>query len=98
MYKDLITYQLAKGVTQEQLLKIASLVHEDWMIKQPGFQKWEITLDKEGNYMDIVYWESKEAAKAAEAGMATMPHAAEWFACYEPGSISSKNLSTLATF
>lgn len=98
MYKDIISYELAEGVTQEHLLKIAQQIVNDWMKKQSGFIKWEITTDKEGNYTDIVYWESKEAAKDAEKEMVNIPNAGDWFACYKQGTISSKNLTTIAAF
>lgn len=98
MYKDIISYKLAEGVSLKELKNVAALVSKDWMQNQVGFIKWEIAINQNGEYQDIVHWESKEAAKEAEKTMATMPHAAEWFACYKPGSISSKNLITLASF
>ena len=98
MYKDIISYQLAEDISQAQLKEIAGQIVNDWMKKLPGFIKWEIHLDKDDNYTDIVYWESKEAAKNAEKEMMNIPNAAKWYACYKPGSISSKNLRTIAEF
>ena len=98
MYKDVISYKLAENVSDDRLLKVASDVLENWMNKQPGFIKWEIHTESDGGYTDIVYWESKDAAKKAEADMVNIPNAGEWFSCYEEGSISSKNLYHVATF
>ena len=42
MYKDIITYQLADGVSEAHLLSTASRIVEVWMRNQPGFIKWEI--------------------------------------------------------
>ncbi len=98
MYKDIITYKLADGVTEEHLLNIASQIIETWMRKQPGFIKWEIHKSNAGNYTDIVYWESKADAKTAEKEMANIPNANDWYACYENGSIESKNLEMIGTF
>ena len=98
MYKDLITYQLAEGITENHLLSVAQKVVDSWMNAQKGFIKWEITKDKEGNFMDIVYWKSVEDAKKAELDMMNIPNAADWFACYEEGSINSKNLTTIGEF
>lgn len=98
MYKDIITYELAENVTQAHLLKVAKQVIDNWMKKQVGFIKWEINTNNAGSYTDIVYWESKEAAKTAEKEMANIPNAADWFACYKQGSISSKNLVAIAEF
>lgn len=98
MYKDIISYQLAKNVTEDQLLKVAKQIVTNWMKKQPGFIKWEIHSVKEGSFTDIVYWKSEEAAKNAEKEMVNIPNAGDWYACYKEGSISSKNLTLLAEF
>lgn len=95
MYKDIISYKLAEGITKEHLLAVSSEVVQHWMRKQPGFVKWEIHRNKNGDYTDIVYWESKEAAQNAEKEMGNIPNAKDWFACYEPGSINSINLTQI---
>lgn len=98
MYKDIINYELADGVTEEQLLTVAKKIVKDWMKDLPGFMKWEIHTNKDGGYTDIVYWRSREDAMLAEKDMANVPNAGEWFACYKEGSIKSKNLTTVAEF
>lgn len=98
MYKDIIEYTLAENVTKNDLVRIANIVHQEWMINQPGFLKWEIHTDKQGNMVDIVYWESREAAQAAELNMVNIPNAGEWFACYKEGSIVAKNVTVIASF
>lgn len=98
MYKDIIHYQLNENSSEAQLLAVASKVYEDWMKNQKGFIKWEISQEKDDMYIDIVSWESRECAKASEAKMADMPHASEWFACYQPRSISSKSIQDVAVF
>ena len=98
MYKDIISYELAENITKEHLVKVAKEVVNSWMKKQPGFIKWEITEHTDGSLIDIVYWETKEAAKDAEKEMVNIPNAGEWFGCYKQGSISSKNVTTVAEF
>jgi len=98
MYKDIISYELAEKVTQEHLIKVAGQIVNDWMKKLPGFIKWELNADADGNMTDIVYWENKEAAKNAEQEMRNIPNAGEWMACYKPGTISSKNVTMFAEF
>ena len=98
MYKDVISYKLAESVSEDHLLRIAGDVLENWMSKQSGFVKWEIHRDSDGDYTDIVYWDSKDDAEKAQADMVNIPNAGDWFSCYEEGSISSKNLYQVATF
>ena len=98
MYKDIISYKLAENITQEHLLKVAREVLENWMSRQPGFKKWEIHRNNDGGYSDIVYWESEGDAMNAQADMVNIPNAADWYSCYEEGSISSMNLNHVVTF
>jgi hypothetical protein len=98
MYKDIISYELSDDTTAEQLIKIAGQIVNDWMKNQDGFVKWEIHTNSDGSYTDIVYWESKEHAKQAEAAMVNIPNAAEWYSCYKEGTIASKNLTRIAAF
>ena len=98
MYKDIITYELAEGVTEEHLINVAKKIIDGWMKSLKGFQKWEIHSLDDNSYTDIVYWDSKEAAKLAEADMMKMPNAAEWFMCYKEGTIEGKGLSLIANF
>ena len=98
MYKDIISYKLAEGSTEERLLTVTKEVFDSWMKNQPGFIKWDINQNNEGGYTDIVWWKSKEDAKKAELDMMNIPNAADWFACYEEGSINSKNLTQVGEF
>lgn len=98
MYRDIISYELAEGVNEEQLLKVAQEIIDTWMKKLPGFIKWEIHTNTDGSYTDLVYWESEHAAKEAQKEMANIPNAGAWYACYKEGSISSKNITKLAEF
>ena len=98
MYKDIISYELAENISQEHLLKVAGQIVTDWMKKQPGFINWEIHSNADGSYTDIVYWESKEAAKKSELEMVNIPNAGDWFACYKEGTIKSLNLTQVAKF
>lgn len=98
MYKDVISYQLAKNISEDFLLKVAARIINEWMTKQAGFIQWEIHRDSSGGYTDIVSWESKDAATKCEEEMVHIPNGQEWFACYKEGSISSKNLNQLGSF
>ncbi len=42
MYFDIITYELAEGVTEDHLLKVAEEIHSEWMKDVPGFMGWKI--------------------------------------------------------
>ena len=98
MYKDVISYKLAKNISEEHLLDVASEVVRNWMSKQSGFIKWEIHKNTDESYTDIVHWKSKDDAKKAEVDMANIPNAKDWYACYDNSSISSKHITHISTF
>jgi len=97
-YKDIITYELAPGISKEHMLSVAKHIVEHWMQNQPGFVKWEIHANDDGSFTDIVHWKSKLEAKKAEANMKNIPNASDWYSCYKEGSVTSKNLTAIATF
>ena len=98
MYKDLITYELAEGITEEHLLEVAQDIINNWMKNLQGFISWEIHRGDEGKYTDIVAWASKVDAKNAELEMMKIPNAGVWFACYKEGSIASVALKSVKKF
>lgn len=92
MYKDIINYELADGVSEAQLFEIAEKVLKGWMKDQSGFLGWEINKNADDGYSDIVSWESEDDAKKAEADMSSIPNADKWMGCYREGSIKSFGL------
>lgn len=98
MYKDIITYELADNITEENLLSIAEQIIDSWMKNQSGFVKWEIHKNNKESYTDIVYWETEADAKSAEKKMGEIPNANDWYSCYKEGTIASKNLTLLSKF
>lgn len=98
MYKDIISYELAENITEEHLLNVAQQIINHWMKQLPGFIKWEINKNNDGNYTDVVYWKRKDDAKNAEKEMANIPNAADWYSCYKPGSIKAFGITQIANF
>ena len=98
MYKDIITYELAEGITRDHLIEVAQDIIENWMKNLSGFISWEIHNSEDGKYTDIVSWASKVDAKNAELEMMKIPNAGAWFACYKEGSIISTALKSVKKF
>ena len=53
MHKDIITYQLAEGITKDHLVVIAQDIIDNWMKNLPGFISWEIHNGENGKYTDL---------------------------------------------
>ena len=98
MYKDIINYELAEGVTEECLLKVAGQILSTWMKDLDGFLGWEIHKNKDSGYTDIVSWTSKEAALVANEEMKNIPNTMDWYACYKMETIKSQNVTLIGKF
>jgi hypothetical protein len=67
---EIALFKTKEGVTPEQLLQTVDPVSE-WAKRQPGFISRDLTYSAEsGTWIDVVWWESLDAAHgAAEASM-----------------------------
>lgn len=64
---ELVTFRLARGTGQQFVDANASV--SDWLKRQPGFVSRHLAELDDGSYLDIVFWESHEAALAASGKM-----------------------------
>lgn len=82
---ELVRFRLQSGKTATDWLKVNEKIN-DWMKTQPGFQFRSVSETEDGEWWDLVYWTSMEAAVAAgekflrDLGEAIMPLVA-------PGSV-----------
>ncbi|MEE9473951.1 MAG: hypothetical protein V3V82_08200 [Acidimicrobiia bacterium] len=68
---ELVVFELANGVTQEEFLPAADAVSE-WVKTQPGFKSRELSYSPETDkYVEVVYWDSLEQAIGANAASET---------------------------
>lgn len=61
---ELVRFRLKEGKTSADWLKANEKIN-DWMKAQPGFRFRSLSETDDGEWMDMVYWESLEAATAA---------------------------------
>ncbi len=60
---ELVTFRLARGTGQQFVDANAAV--SDWLKRQPGFVSRHLAERDDGSYLDIVFWQSHEAALAA---------------------------------
>lgn len=60
---ELVTFRIARGTGQQFVDANAAV--SDWLKRQPGFVSRHLAERDDGSYLDIVFWESHEAALAA---------------------------------
>ncbi|HEY5993349.1 MAG TPA: hypothetical protein VIU46_01995 [Gallionellaceae bacterium] len=61
---ELVRFRLNQGKTAADWLKANEKIN-DWMKAQPGFRFRSVSETADGEWWDLVYWESLEAAHAA---------------------------------
>ena len=63
---ELVRFRLQTGKTSADWLKANEKIN-DWIKVQPGFRFRSLSETDDGEWIDMVYWESLEAAKSAGA-------------------------------
>ena len=61
---ELVIYTVKEGISEKDALQAAASVN-DFIKSQPGFISRKLSLSNEGKWVDIIYWESLEAAQVA---------------------------------
>jgi len=62
---ELVRFRLQPGKTSAEWLKANEKIN-DWMKSQPGFRFRSLSETDDGEWLDVVYWENLETAKAAD--------------------------------
>lgn len=76
---EIAVFKLKDGVTREQLLSTVDAVSE-WARSQPGFISRDLTYSAgQDSWIDVIWWESLEAAHAAAEAAMTSESCAPMF-------------------
>jgi hypothetical protein len=58
-------FTLVNATDEARLLSASDALQRDFLSKQPGFVRRELLKGRDGQWVDLVYWESDEAAAEA---------------------------------
>jgi hypothetical protein len=72
-------FQLANGVTEEALISASEALQHDFLSRQRGFVRRELLRGRNGQWVDLVHWESEAAASAAFAAAEASPICRTYF-------------------
>ena len=72
-------FKLADGVDEARLLRASDGLQTGFLAEQPGFIRRELLKGQDGQWVDLVYWESDEAATRAMQQAASSPICLEYF-------------------
>jgi hypothetical protein len=72
-------FQLAEGIDEATLIKISAAVQTDFLSKQSGFVKRDLLKGKDNQWVDILYWNSREEAEQAFKNAEKSPACLKYF-------------------
>ncbi len=99
MYIDIISYELAEGVSEKEMLTVTEVINKEWQESSvKGFIGWKICRNEEGNYYDVVLWQDRQSALDAEKIMMNLPSVQKWIACYKEGTMKTNRLTQIDNF
>lgn len=72
-------FQLADGVDEATLLAASEGLQKEFLGKQDGFIRRDLVRVSDGQWADIVYWDSREAAELAARNVGDSPVCFRYF-------------------
>jgi hypothetical protein len=97
MIIELVHFKLADGVEDASFLAEAEKVQKEFLEKQPGFKSREI-FKGEGEWVDIVHWETEENANSAAKNFESNPECSTFIEMVDAASVKSSHLEQVRSF
>jgi hypothetical protein len=66
MIIEVVRFKTKAGVSEDALLAASRIGTREFFAKQPGFLNREMARSREGEWVDIVHWQSMQAAEDDE--------------------------------
>ena len=72
-------FKLANGVDEATLLRASDALQEGFLAKPPGFVRRDLLKGEDGQWVDLVHWETSDAAAQAMEQAMRSPACSEYF-------------------
>ena len=95
---EITQFKLATGVSDEAFLKEANNVQDNFLNQQSGYINRELLKDKDGQWIDIVYWTSMEEAKKASEVVMQDSATQGFMQKIDPSSVKMLHLKQVKTW
>jgi len=92
---ELVSFKLKPNVDETQLADLQPAVNE-FIKQQPGFHYRSLIKDTDGQFLDIVYWESEEKAKAAGKNFMEQSWAQQMMSLIDENSINMRHIQSIS--
>lgn len=94
---DVVLFKTLPGVSDEQNLKVAEML-QPVIQAQQGYIKLELFKSADGQWVEVVYWESSEAAKVGNENVMASPEMAATFEVLDPENTEVLHLRRVMAF
>lgn len=74
-------FELAEGFDEKMLLQASKALQKDFLSKQKGFIRRELLRGKGKQWVDLVYWQSRDDAEQAVKNAAESAVCRNYFQC-----------------
>lgn len=96
MYIQLAPIKLKKGIDENTLLKASDVFQVSFVNKQKGIMKRMLIKGKDGNYFDLVFFESQEDADRVAKAEETSEECLEFFKLMEAPEENPPDMGVLS--
>jgi hypothetical protein len=76
-------FKVKPGIDEKTLLKLSEQLQSDFLAGQKGYRKRALAKGKDGEYVDIIWWDSLTDAEAAMKHVADSPACNAYFAAMD---------------
>ncbi len=94
---EVVIFKTKPGISQEQARKALESLN-DHVKKFDGFMGRKISVDENGHWMDLVYWESKSVALKASEEIMKVPAAIQAFEVIDESTMQLFHFDPLSAF
>lgn len=92
MVIELAQFKAKLGVSDAQVLAASQEAHDGFLAKQKGYVSRELLKSSEGEWVDIVHWETMEDAQAAMNSFMVHQSTKKFGEVIDPSSIKMMHL------
>lgn len=92
MVIELAQFKAKPGVSDEEVLAASQEAHDGFLAKQKGYVSRELTKSSEGEWVDIVHWETMEDAQAAMQNFMGSPSTKKFVEIIDDSSVKMMHL------
>lgn len=89
-----VTFRIQEGISDADFLTASENIGV-WVKKQPGFSYRTLVRKSDGQWSDLVYWSSEEAAKSASEKFMQAEELKEFMTMIKPESVKMEHMSML---